>query len=403
MVDFGAYAVLLTRLFFEILGDTETSRFSRHANTSTAMRILHISSAKTFGGGERHVADLCRGLQESDFEIFAAIRPTNQWQDKLDFLKPENILYVSIRHSFGVLSSMRIAEFMKQNKIDIVHAHVARDYIPTNIACLAARPARFVLTRHVLFPLKPFNRFALNSLSAAIAVSDAVADSLKTVFPQSKIHVIKNGMDVSSVPADVKMAEYRDEFRAGHSIAEDEFLLGTLGELKELKGQRDLVIAAAEVLKRIPNARFVIVGEDNSPGRTFRRDLRRLAKVLGIAERIIWLDWLNDTRPFYSAIELFVSPSHSESFGLAMLEAMAYGKPVAATATDGARELLGPKADLVPIGDPVSLANAIVRFAESKQRRIEAGNVNRAIVCDRFSLQRMVQETAALYRQVLGQ
>lgn len=369
----------------------------------TEMRILHISSAKTYGGGERHMADLCRGLHQNGFEIFVALRPTNEWQDKFDFLKPENILHVSIRNSFGVLSSMRIAEFMKQNKIDIVHAHVARDYIPTNIACLAARPAKFVLTRHVLFPLKPFNRFALNSLSAAIAVSNAVAENLKSVFPHSKIHVIKNGIDLSAIPAETQLAAFAAEFRSFHSISESEILIGTLGELKELKGQRDFIIAAAEVLKRVPNARFVIVGKDNSPGRTFRRDLRRLAKVLGIGERILWLDWLDDTRPFYSAIDIFVSPSHSESFGLAMLEAMAYGKPVAATATAGAGELFGRKADLVPIGDPVSLAAAIAHFAEHPRQRFDAGKSNRSAVCERFSLRQMVEETAALYRRILGQ
>ncbi|MCV4697179.1 hypothetical protein OFB92_29170, partial [Escherichia coli] len=83
------------------------------------MRILHISSAKTFGGGERHLVDLCRGLSRLGHEIFVALRPTNEWQEKLDFIKTENILHVSIRNSFGVLSSMRIADFIRQNGIEI--------------------------------------------------------------------------------------------------------------------------------------------------------------------------------------------------------------------------------------------------------------------------------------------
>ena len=101
---------------------------------SIQMRILHISSSRTFGGGERHVADLTRGLADRGHEVFVALRPTNEWQHRLNFLSPENIMHVSIRNSFGVLSSMRIADFVRQNKIDIVHAHVARDYIPASIA-----------------------------------------------------------------------------------------------------------------------------------------------------------------------------------------------------------------------------------------------------------------------------
>ncbi len=157
---------------------------------------MQVSSAKNFGGGERHLVDLCRGLQERGHEVFAAIRPTCEWQNRLDFLPAANILSVSIRNSFGVLSAIRMADFARENKIDIMHAHVARDYIPTSIACMTAKDTKFVLTRHVLFPLKPFNRFALTNVAAAIGVSDAVGVALRSVFPREKISVIPNGIDL---------------------------------------------------------------------------------------------------------------------------------------------------------------------------------------------------------------
>ena len=70
------------------------------------MRILQISSAKNFGGGERHFVDLCRGLASRGHEVFVALRPTSEWQARLDFIPPENVLRVSIRNSFGVLSAI---------------------------------------------------------------------------------------------------------------------------------------------------------------------------------------------------------------------------------------------------------------------------------------------------------
>ena len=72
------------------------------------VRVLHISSAKTFGGGERHLVDLCRELTTRGHEVFVALRPTNEWQDRLDFLPPERFLHVSIRNSFGMFSARRI-------------------------------------------------------------------------------------------------------------------------------------------------------------------------------------------------------------------------------------------------------------------------------------------------------
>src|SRR5688572_33408067 len=74
------------------------------------MRILHVSSARTFGGGERHFVDLTRGLTERGHEVFAALRPSCSWKNRLDFLPPERLYQVSIRNSFGVLSAMRSEE-----------------------------------------------------------------------------------------------------------------------------------------------------------------------------------------------------------------------------------------------------------------------------------------------------
>lgn len=365
------------------------------------MRILQISSAKNFGGGERHFVDLCRGLASRGHEVFVALRPTSEWQARLDFIPPENVLRVSIRNSFGVLSAIRIAEFVRDNKIDIVHAHVARDYIPASIACLVANDAKFVLTRHVLFPLKPFNRFALKNLSAAIGVSDAVGTGLVRIFPPSKVSVIPNGIDIENY-ADRDPEMLREEFRSLHDIPLDVPVVGTLGELKELKGQRDFVLAAQEIAKEMPECRFVVGGKDNSADKGFRRELRRMVKVFGLEDKFLWLDWLEDTAPFYAAIDVFVSPSHSESFGLAILEAMIRGKAVVATETEGAKELLGKDSHLVPINEPVRMSEEICGLLRDSERRENYGARLQALAAEKYSLDRMVDETASLYRSVLG-
>lgn len=363
------------------------------------MRILQVSSAKTYGGGERHFVDLCRGLHERGHEVYAALRPTNQWQARLSFLPPDKIMHVSIRNSFGVLSAIRISEFAKENDIDVVHAHVARDYIPVSIACLAAKNAKFVLTRHLVFPLKPFNRFALGNLAKAIGVSAAVGKSLAAIFPLEKIAVIPNGIDLQNYDA-ASLAVQRREFRELHSIPVDAPLVGTLGELKELKGQSDFVLAAQETLKSIPGARFVIVGRDNSMDKSVRRDLKRLVKVCGMEDKFLWLDWLDDTAAFYAAIDVFVSPSHAESFGLAILEAMLRGKAVVATATDGAHELFGDDADLVPIRDPLALAAKTAALLSNAEHREKLGARLRDRAAENYSLTRMLDAVEAVYQDL---
>ena len=342
------------------------------------------------------MVDLCRRLQQRGHDVYVALRPTSDWQHRLDFLPSDNIFHVSIRHSFGVLSAMKIAEFVRDNHIDIIHAHVARDYIPASIACLAAKHSKFILTRHMLSPLKPFNKFALKNLSKAIGVSEFVGKELRAVFPKEKIVVIPNGLDVDN---SAEREELRIEFRKLHDIPLDAPVVGTLGELREGKGQQDFVLAAGEVAKRFPSCRFVIAGLDHSYDRSFRRELKRLVKVLELKERFLWLDWLDDTAPFYSGIDVFVSPSHAESFGLAILEAMARGTPVVATSTAGARELLGDDARLIDVREPVQLGNAIGE-ALIADNHATACDLLRRRAGEKYSLERMLEETERVYMEI---
>ena len=366
------------------------------------MRILHISSVRTFGGGERHLVDLTRGLYERGHEVFVALRPTNEWQEKLSFLPPENIFHASIRNSFGIFSAQRIARFISEKNIEIIHAHAARDYIPASLVCRLTKNSKFVLTRHVLFPMKPFHRLTLTNLARAIAVSPAVEASLQTIFPKRKIEVIPNGINTESPTAEDRRRQ-REEFRFLHNIPFDAQLIGIIGELKELKGQRDFVLAANEIAKRRDDAFFLVVGKDNSVNQQFRRELKRLVKVFNLESRFLFLDWVEDMSALLASLDIFVSASHSESFGLAILEAMVNETPIVATETDGARELLrnNQTALLVPLKEPLKIAEAVESFLENIEKRQTFARNARVFAAGKFSLNQMIGKTESLYREIL--
>ncbi len=359
---------------------------------------MYISSAITFGGGERHLVDLAREMTARGHEIFVGLRPTNQWQAKFDFIPDDHLLHVSVRNSFGMLSANRIARFLSKNGIELLHAHVARDYLAAAVAARSAK-AKLVITRHVMFPMKSFHRLALRHVDRAIAVSPAMVPNLERIFPRKKIVVIPNGTDFGGERSGSEAKA--SEFRSFHSIPTDAPLVVALGELKPLKGQRDLVLAANEVIKHHPDAVFVIAGKDNSIDQKFRRELKRLTKVLGIEKHIVWLDWLDDISPLLAAADLFVSPSHSESFGLAILDAMAAERPVVATATDGARTLITDTEALVPIKDPVALADTITRYLDDPDARNTLAARLSAEARSRYSLSSMCDATERLYQEVL--
>jgi glycosyltransferase involved in cell wall biosynthesis len=328
------------------------------------------------------------------------LRPTNEWQDRLSFISPDRFMHVSVRNSFGTFNARRLARFIDEKGIQIVHAHVARDYLTTSIACRSARTAKFAITRHLILPLKPFHRFALRNVDAAIAVSPGIKSQLEKTFGPDRITVIPNGISAGEADADARAA-MGAEFRSFHNIPSDAPLVAAIGELKVLKGQRDLVLAANEVLKRFPECRFVLAGRDNSIDQHFRRELRRLVRVLGYEERFLWLDWMHDVSPLLAAADLFVSASHFESFGLAILEAMAAGTPVIATETDGARQLIRDREALVAVRDPVALAEGISHMIAEPGLPRNLGDEQLRDAAEMFSLGRMVDATERVYQQMI--
>jgi len=120
-----------------------------------------------------------------------------------------------------------------------------------------------------------------------------------------------------------------------------------------------------------------------------------------LEDRFLWLDWVEDTAPLLAAMDLFVSASHTESFGLAILEAMATGNAVYPNETAGAKELLRDDGVFVGINDPVALAERICEMLGDEEKRKNFGIKCQKIAGERFSLDRMIDETEKLYKAVL--
>ena len=181
------------------------------------MRILQISSARNFGGGEKHLVDLVNGLLERGHEVFLAVPDGSPVLEKLEDFPAENILRVRIKNSTDVLAAVKIAKFIKQHKIEIAHAHAAKDYLPASVAVRIAKQAKLILTRHVLFSMKQMQKLALSNVSKVIAVSAGVVANLKRTFPTEKIVKIPNGIEIEKWSKADTEKLFR-EFRFLHNI-----------------------------------------------------------------------------------------------------------------------------------------------------------------------------------------
>jgi glycosyltransferase involved in cell wall biosynthesis len=367
----------------------------------SALRILQISSAQSLGGGERHLADLANGLVSNGHDVFIALRPNSAVIDELKRVPRENISTVPLRNSLDAASARSLATLVRKNKIQIVHAHMARDY---PLAAYAARRnpgSRLIVTRHVLFPLNRLHRITLSQASRIIAVSEAVASQLRAnaVVAAEKISVVLNGIDTARFMT--TRAEFDpSQFRKTWQLPDDCLLVGTVGELTPLKGQEEFLQAASQVSKEYRAAYFIIAGLDHSAENMNRRRLEHLIEELNLTERVRLVGWLENLAELYSALDVFVSASHTESFGLAIAEAMASGTAVVATETEGAAELIqaGESAELVPIGNVEKLAEAILALLKDGETRTRLGLSAQRAAAARFGVERMIAETEEIYR-----
>ena len=363
------------------------------------LRILQISSASSFGGGERYVADLTNALHERGHDLYLAVRPRSPLVEHVQ-LPMANIKTLPLRNALDVPSAHELARFVRKQQIEVVHAHMARDYSLAAYAARRKRNTKFVVTRHVLFPLNRLHRQTLARARRVIAVSNAVARELRSerVTRDDLITVVHNGIDMERF-AHVLAGFDRAEFLRNNGLPVDSLLVGSIGELRTLKRHDDFIRAAAIVAQRFPEAHFVLAGVDTSPSGEVRRQLEQLLTELQLNDRFHFLGWLDDSAKLLAALDVFVSASETESFGLAIAEAMAAGAAVVATATDGACEVVEDQNTgvIVPIADVPRISEAIAALLADDVRRKEIGRRGQHEVARRFSLRRMVDEIERIY------
>jgi glycosyltransferase involved in cell wall biosynthesis len=207
-------------------------------------------------------------------------------------------------------------------------------------------------------------------------------------LPPEKLGVIYNGVQVPETSASPR------EARAKLGLPLDGQVIGTVSRLYLVKGIDFLIRALAQM----DDAALAIVGDGPE-----RAALETLADTLGVAGRIHWTGHRRDVPTLLPAFDLYVQPSLHEGMSNTILEAMAAGLPVVATAVGGTPEVVddGVTGLLVPPRDPDALAGVIVRLLRDLDLRRKMGRAGQERVRRHFSLEQMVRQTQALYERLL--
>ncbi len=294
----------------------------------------------------------------------------------------------NVRIKVDLLAAVNLARHLRNERIDVVHAHLSTSSIWAGIASrMAGVPS--VATVHGLS-----GKLSFATCHHLIAVSEEVSRHLiaQNVQP-SKISVVHNGIPIGPATDD----SARLALRAQLGIAPGAKALGTVARLTPLKGVEQALHSVARLALDYPNVVFLLFGDGPS-----RPECEDLVDQLGIRDNVRFLGYRPDARELLPALDVFLFPSLREAMGIAVVEAMAAGVPVVANRIGGVPEVLADGAGLlVPPGDAVSMAEE----AAGLLARPDVASEMAAIAMERarteFSVQRMAQRTVAVYRAAM--
>lgn len=361
--------------------------------------MLWLAKGLGPGGAERLLVSTARLADHDRFAFDAAF--VVPWKDHL--VPDLEAAGVTVRRlgtgrRGGVRWVGRLARLVRSGDYDVVHAHSP---LPAVVARLAARTMkarpRLVSTEHNLWPrfavpTRAANRATFGLDDLHLAVSNAVLDALPARLARST-EVLVQGVDLDAVRG---ARSARSEVRAELGAGPDDVVVGTVANLRASKAYPDLLQAARLVIDASPSVRFAAVGQG-----PLEAEVRRRHAELGLGDRFRLLGFRDDPWRVLAACDVFTLSSVHEGLPIALLEAMALGLPVVATAVGGIPEVVtdGVEGVLVPPRRPELLAAALLDVAGDADRRAAMARAS-AVRSESFGLAPAVAATQALYDEL---
>ena len=365
------------------------------------MRILHIISSGGMYGAEAVILNMSRMLNASGHAsmlgVFAnSANPNLQLHEAAKREGIESHLIPCSGQVDGGVGG-RIWDLVVETGADVVHAHGYKADIYGYLA-LRGRGVGLVSTCHNWLNdglLVAFygvaDRLVLRGFDAVVAVSEEVRETLvRSGVKAEKIRLIRNGIDLR--PFDRADPVLRREEGLAKRL-----LVGIVGRLSVEKGMDIFLRAAAEVVKEVPEAAFVIAGDGPE-----REPLEALVDSLELRDCVTLLGRREDMPGIYASMDVLVSASRKEGLPMTILEGMASGRPWVATAVGDVPTVVrdGETGVLVPPERVELLASAIIELLQNPEGRAQFGASARKLIEQEFSANRMAAEYLDLYQEI---
>lgn len=318
-------------------------------------------------------------------------------------------IYVSVKASYEFIrwEAFRIwpiIRTIRENQINLIHLHTGLRHGKAGIIAAWLTKTPCLCHIHQFTELNYFDKIWIHLVNIFIYISRAIAeDNIRQGIPLAKGIVVHNAVNLGEFSSAYDAALIRSEFGWNGN----ERVVGVVGRLDWWKGHEYFLEAMAKAIEQMPNLRGLIIGEPEiAPrSRVYFQKLHVLTKSLELGDKIVFTGFRSDVRRLISALDVVVlSSATPEPFGLVVIEAMALGKPVVATAAGGPLDIIedGVNGILVPCQDATAMAQAILELLSNQTKTEQISRAGRQRIIEKFTITDQVAAVQSIYDTIMN-
>ncbi|MEO2197072.1 MAG: glycosyltransferase [bacterium] len=362
------------------------------------MFSLHVDTARTWRGGQNQALLTVLGLRAQGHRTALVAHPDGELRRRAS--EGPDLIPIASSGDMDLRAAWKLSRVLRMMRPTVVHAHDAHAVTMVALARSLGRlepPPPILMSRRVDFHIRrnAFSRWKYGQIDRFLCASDAIRAMLVgDGIAAERTTTVHDGVDLDHVAATPRLDAHAELWLPSSAP-----LVGNVAALVPHKGHRYLITAAAIVIRSVPDARFVIVGEGE-----LETKLRKQIRDLHLERHVLLAGFRPDALSLQKGFDLFALSSVTEGMGSVLLDAMAIGQATVATRAGGIPEVVvdGRTGVLVPVRDAPALASAIVSLLGDPDRRARLGAAARARVLESFSVERMVQRVLDSYARLAG-
>ena len=370
------------------------------------LSILQTCFSHSWGGLEQQAYEMTAHLQRRGHHVWLACCTGSRLEHEakqggVTVLPYDVTGYVHPRICWG------ISRFLRSRHIDIIHCQLSKDIatlVPAMLLSHCGTP--IILSKRVgsyISKKDLFHRFTHRYVSKVLAISEVIHKNVldTTPTPPERVMTLHDAIDTDVFsPLRVR----RSVVRKGLGFSDRNLIIGMVGRFSPGKGHEELLEAARILRGMHPEVRYLVVGEASHGEEHYEKRIHQLARQLGVDDLIVFTGFRKDIPEIMSAFDIFAFPSHAESFGVALIEAMAMERAVVSTNCDGVLDIVVGEETGIYIRPrrASELADALARLIKDPLLRERMGKAGRQRVLALFDRRKQMQKLEEIYYSLVS-